>query len=298
MSRIVITGAGGFLGSNLVKTLSEKEIFDEIVGITLGAKEMRSRIPEQDGLRIYEADAIKKEEVRLSSEDIVLNCAYPRSVKDTDVAGGLDYVESVFQAAAEARVQGIANVSSQSVYDPKRDHPAKETDVPVLCDGYAIGKYCMEILLRNICKDIPYTNIRLASLIGPGFDARVVNKLVKIALREHRIVVQDNQQNFGYLDVQDAVRGLCGLVSMDVKDWKPLYNLGAQRTTTLVEIARCIADVFEKEYGLAIKVETASGDGFLNTALDSGLLIKDIGECREMSLKDSVEMIIKGTVSA
>lgn len=292
MNRLIITGAGGFLGSNVIKSVITERCFDEIIAITLGAEQLKECIGEVNQLHIYEADAIENGEVKLRKDDLILNCAYPRAMKGADVTSGLDYVELIFRTAAEESVKGIVNISSQSVYDPQRDHPAVETDVPVLTDEYSIGKYCMEMLLRNVCKDIPYTNIRLASLIGPGFDVRVPNKMVKFALEKGEIMVQVNDQHFGYLDVADAVRGLIGVLMMDPKGWKPVYNLGGEQTYSLLEIAECIEKAVKNVAGRDVMVIKTEGSGALNSALDNTLLKNDIGEYQVLSLIQSLQRMI------
>lgn len=290
--RLIITGAGGFLGSHVVRQLCGEGAWD-IAAVTLGADEMRGRCQGLSNLKIYSEDAIFTGAVVLDREDVVLNCAYPRAMSGTDVADGLDYVESVFKAAASAGVRGIANISSQSVYDPKRKHAATEQDRPCLTDGYSVGKYCMEKLLDSVCERVPHTSIRLASLIGPGFDARVVNKLVAIALRDRRLSIEKNRQRFGYLDVRDAARGITALLCMDPKRWQPVYNMGPRGAYTLEDFADIIQRQLLDNWGIPISVETVDGDREANSELDSSLLIADIGEFRRLSMKESVDAIVR-----
>lgn len=292
MRRLIITGAGGFLGSNVVKAVLGQDIFDEVIAVTLGAEEMKTRFEENAKLAIFEADAIQNHEVVLKSEDIVLNCAYPRAMKGADVTAGLDYVESVFQASADAKVAGIINISSQSVYDPQRDHPAVETDVPVLTDEYSIGKYCMEMLLRNICRDIPYTNIRLASLIGPGFDVRVPNKMVKNAIEKKIIIAEKCNKKFGYLDVIDASKAITKILALDKKIWKHIYNLGGERAYSIVEMAELVAKTVERWTGLSVLINKIEGEGTYNSSLNSSLLEGDIKRFQETKFEDSIHRVL------
>ena len=291
MNRLVITGAGGFLGRNVINSVMSEKCFDDVIAITLGSNQLKECVGEVEGISFYEADAIATGEVKLREEDLILNCAYPRAMKGEDVTSGLDYVESIFRVAAETKVKGIVNISSQSVYNPQRNHPAVETDIPVLTDEYAIGKYCMEMLLRNVCKDIPYTNIRLASLIGPGFDVRVPNKMVKSALEKGEIIVQINDQHFGYLDVVDAVRGLVGVLKKEPQKWKTVYNLGSERTYTLAEMAEYVSSSIQDLTGRRIIIKRIDGKALMNTALCNNELIAFIGEYQKLTLKDSIEKI-------
>lgn len=291
--RLIITGAGGFLGSNLVRTACREGAFREVIAVTLGADEMKKRFEDVDGAAIYSENALSDKTVCLEKDDILINCAYPRAMKGSDIALGLDYVESVFQAAGRAGIKGIVNISSQSIYDPQRDHPASESDLPYLTDVYSVGKYCMEQLLRNVCRDIPHTNIRLASLIGPGFDVRVPNKMVKYALSTGQISVLVNQQNFGYLDVADAVNGLLKLVMTDPSGWESSYNLGSDRTYTLPEIAQTIREELKAMRGMEIEIAEKEGDAVLNSALDNSRIKGLIKDYQNYDLAGSIRRIIE-----
>ena len=294
--RIIITGAGGFLGCNVVESILADQVFDKVYAVTLGSEQMKLRFQESEMLSIYEADAITTGSIPLDAEDLVLNCVYPRAMKGKDITFGIDYIESVFQIAAKASVKGIVNISSQSVYDPQRDRPATEQDIPCLTDEYSIGKYCIELLLNNICKMVPHTNIRLASLIGPGFDQRVVNRLVDIALRDHVLRVQLNRQQFGYLDVADAARGLKKLMQVDPSKWETVYNLGPKQAITLHEMAYYIKDILLKDFDINIVIESVNGNEIQNTALDSNLLVSTIGEFRFLSAQESIRRIIRAKI--
>lgn len=295
--RLVITGAGGFLGTHLCTAASERNLFKEVIAITLGADIMRSQCKNLKNIRIFSEDALQTGEVKLGREDLLVNCAYPRAMQGTDITSGLDYIESVFQKAASENIRGIINISSQSVYDPQRKKPASERDVPCLVDVYAVGKYSIEILLRNVCKDIPYTNIRLASLIGPGFDVRVPNKMIKFAVETGTITALDNDQRFGYLDVEDAAGGILGLLAADPHSWEKVYNLGPHDTVSLVELAELIKNLLHDEYKIDITVNRKKGEQSSNSAVDSSLLVKEIGEFRRFLITDSLRKIISHTIS-
>lgn len=293
MGRLVVTGASGFLGSNLCRVICTENFFDNVIALTHRVNAMRLEFSTTDTIQIFGEDALVTGEVQLTNKDILINCAYPRAMNGVDVTSGLDYVESVFRLAASSKIKGIINISSQSVYDPQREHPATEDEMPCLTDEYAIGKYCMELLLRNVCKDIPYTNIRLASLIGPGFDVRVPNKMARNAINTGKIKVETNNQKFGYLDVEDAVNGLKLIALLDPLKWRPIYNLGSSKTYSLTTIAETVKEVLSKTHNLDILIEEKNGDAVLNTDLDSSRLISDVGEYQTHSLKESIIRIIE-----
>ena len=88
--------------------------------------------------------------------------------------------------------------------------------------------------------DTRYTSIRLASLIGPGFDIRVVSKFVKSAFENKTIKIVGGKQIFEFLDVRDAAGALISLISSNDVKWSPIYNLGNMERMKIIEIAKIV----------------------------------------------------------
>ena len=56
---------------------------------------------------------------------------------------------------------------------------ADEQTPAVLESKYAVGKYWSELFVNTLFQGIRHTNLRMASLIGAGFDQRITNKFAK-----------------------------------------------------------------------------------------------------------------------
>ena len=226
------------MGTELLRQIPDTH-FDKIVAVT-SKRELPAQESFGDRLVIVAPDDIEKNKEIFASADILLNCAFPRNVDGTSLAQGLAFIDAMFAAAASAGVGAVVNVSSQSVYSQHRSEPATEKTPLCLESKYAVAKYAVELLLEARCQGIPHTNIRMASLIGPGFDQRVVNKMVKKALAGERLSVQENGSRFGFLDVRDAAAGLLAVCKSNPATWKAVYNLGPDDFVSLTEIADCV----------------------------------------------------------
>lgn len=285
--RVVITGASGFLGRNLIESLSGRE------NITVLALSSR---PETvcGGKNVIACgkNAVFTGEQPLQKDDILIHCAFPRTASGAEFAQGLDYVARILEEADRSGIRGVINISSQSVYDSKRTSPAAETDPVCPEGGYAIGKYAQELLGRGICRHVPFTNVRLASLIGPGFDQRLTNKLVDFALASGKLTVKDNNQRFGFLDVADAVSGICSLLDVDPQKWEPVYNLGAAAEYTLKELAVIVKNTVEQEMHKTVEITVNSGEEASSSALDSQLLHQTTGYVPRISMEQSIRCIL------
>lgn len=285
---VMVTGAGGFLGKNLVAVLASRG--HSVYAVTsksegeLGTSELDAVVPNRDFEAIAEL---------LDGTDVLVNCAFPRNVDGYQLADGMDYLQRLFAIAGASQVGAVVNISSQSVYSQTRTEPARE-DTPVCLESnYAVAKYASEQLLEAYCADKPYTNIRLASLIGPGFDQRFINVMAKRALETGIVEVRDNGSRFGFLDVCDAVDALAVLCERRPEDsLKRVYNLGISGSYTSSEIGHTIASLYgERGDGVQMAFGEAQGMA-VNSELDSTLFQSDFNwSCNETLWSSALKII-------
>ncbi|MBP3268748.1 MAG: NAD(P)-dependent oxidoreductase [Ruminococcus sp.] len=230
---IAITGAGGFLGTELLKQLSENKDVT-VYAFTFESERNRSGFIKADN--IIDVDNSEAYAFDYSKIDVLINCAFPRNVEGAGFSQGLDFIQKVIEKAAKDKVGSVINISSQSVYDQSRETPADENTEIILGTKYAVGKYCSELFVNSVCRSIRHTNLRMASLIGAGFDQRITNKFVKQIMDGQQLTVLGGEQRFGYLDVRDAASGIIAVALSD-GDWDEVYNLGTESSYTLCQVA-------------------------------------------------------------
>lgn len=294
-TKVVITGASGFLGRNLVDYLGKHDKY-VIYGLS-----SQSSVLQQNNkyiyVQYYDKDAIFTERNKLILENaIIVNCAFPRNSTGSGMADGLKYIQGVFLQAKECKAKAVINISSQSVYSAKREVAATEETPVCLETPYAVGKYATELMLESILQgtDIYYTNIRLASLIGPGFDQRIVNRFVKQALSGEDLVVNTGKQIYGFLDIKDGVSGLTAMIHRDARDWKKVYNLGPKGGYTLEQIAQVVCRLSKFYCERSIKYSVVKQtDGNSNSMIDCRLFCRDFKWEPKITITESTEEILK-----
>lgn len=291
---VVLTGAGGFLGSQLLSALVANG--RRVLAVTSRSKEnVLAMLPVSCGPEMV--SVISPELIDHRSESLtgalVLSCAFPRGGNGVQLACGLDFIDHLTSLAVREGAYGFVNVSSQSVYPAFRTKPAREIDGLSLDNTYALAKRAVEILTRSRCEGhIPYTSVRLASLVGPRFDQRVINKMAHNALMEGVIDVSNPHQVFDYMDVRDAVAAFVALSESNPLEWDEVYNLGSDCATSLEDIAELVAiAVRSRGHACAVRVVEHDGESS-SSALDALRFRTAFGWKPRYMLKDAIDAIV------
>lgn len=289
--RIAITGAGGFLGKQIIKCAFENGI-DEVIAITSDPIKLKTAFLNSDRMTIVDIDDFFYQGYFFPPGTVFVNCLFPTNANGYQMADGLAKVDKCISRAKEAGATSVVNISSQSVYASKRKHPAKETDLLCLESAYAVGKYSSELYCNYVCEDMLHTNIRLSSLIGVGYDVRIANRLIIQALEGGTIKIVGGMQKYGLLDVKDAAGGIVELVKHSECEWKQSYNLGCNESIDLINLVRLIADVME-QYGFHIQYEVMEGFDNRNSSIDCNRFMQDFDWSPKITLRQSITEIVE-----
>lgn len=288
---VMVTGASGFLGSLLARELLRYGA--KVFAVTSKDDKSLARSLGLDGGNesLCRIDARDFTSIRASmgQTDILFNCAFPRSCTGEVMARGLDFISNIISCANRFKVARVINISSQSVYSKKRTTPVTEADSASPETPYAVGKYAVEVMLRHLCGDVRMaTNIRLASLIGPGFDQRMVNKMAVRAAESGSISVVSGSSRFGFLDVADAVAALLRLAASDDASWEFVYNVGSRKSYTPYDLAIIVRDCFAC-LGRSIEVRCEGQEKEKTCSeIDSSRFAAQFGEFQTRRIEDSV----------
>ena len=140
MLKILVTGAGGILGSSLINNLNERNFF--VYALDLNIDLMKSRINPREN--IFYCDSLNCSEISFENIDAIVHCAFARSQNGDALASSIDFTEEVFKKAITHKVKKVINISSQSIYGGYRTSPSIENGPINPLDCYAIAKYSCE----------------------------------------------------------------------------------------------------------------------------------------------------------
>ena len=263
---ILLTGAGGFLGTHLLEVLLS-QTDHSVIALTSQSKNLCEML-HAAGNRLKIVPTEQCASLPFTEIDVLVNCAFPRNEDGTKMAEGLRFIAEILKAAVDGGVSAVINISSQSVYSQQRTEPATE-ETPLNLEGkYAVGKYAAELLTNTLCAAVPHTNLRLASLIGAGFDQRVPNKLVAKALAGEELKVLTGTQYYGFLDVRDAADAITAVINSDPVTWSEVCNLGTNEAYTLEYIAKMVTEIYNQKFSANITYRTEPSEKNFNSALN------------------------------
>jgi UDP-glucuronate 4-epimerase len=251
VTRVLVTGAAGFIGSHLVEALARQG--DEVIGIDNFDPFYARKVKERNlavagslsGFAFHELDLLDTDALRahLTPDTVIIHLAAKAGVRPS-LADPVAYARvnvtgtaSVAEAARRAGVTRILFGSSSSIYGDSTPSPFREDAVAVApVSPYAATKRAAELLLRSIA---PIYGFRVASLrfftvYGPRQrpDLAIHSFTRKMVAGETITLFGDGTQARDYTYCDDIVAGVLAALRwsagapVGVED----FNLGGNRT--------------------------------------------------------------------
>lgn len=223
MPTALITGVSGFIGSNLLEELLERDYtIRGVDNFATGRPENIAGFRDREQFTFREGDIRDRETMDELMEDVeyVFHQAavpsVPRSVEDpvTSTDANCTGTATVLDAARQADVETVVVASSSSVYGSSQELPKVETMTPNPESPYALSKYYTERLALQ-CSDlygIDTVALRYFNIFGPRQDpegeyAAVIAAFANAMLDGERPVIYgDGEQSRDFTSVENAVR--------------------------------------------------------------------------------------------
>lgn len=256
MSRIVVLGGAGFLGSHLCDALVKRG--DEVVAVdnfSTGSKNNLQQLNNAKNFSVVDADICEPIEIA-GRVDLVLNFASPASPKkylqipiQTLQAGSLG-TENAAQLALKNNARLIM-ASTSEVYGDPLTSPQSETYFgnvnPIgVRSCYDEAKRFAEALLmaHSRVSGLNLGIVRIFNTYGPRLDpddGRVVSTLISQAVSNQDLTVHgDGKQSRSFCYVDDLIRGVIALANSN--EIGPI-NLGNDKEISVLELANLVLKI-------------------------------------------------------
>lgn len=235
-TRIVVTGAAGWVGRKLTARLGERE------DVEIVATDLR---PDSDGCQPLDVRDAGEVHRLLRGADVVVHLAAivdpsPSTTRqmqyDVDVGG----TRNVLDACLEHGVQRLVVTSSGAAYGYHPDNPRWiGEDAPLRADeafAYAWHKRLVEEMLAEACRDHPELEqviLRVSSVLGDG----LVNLITRLFDRKRLLTIRGGDDRFVFIWDEDLARILEQAALGPAEDVAGIFNACGDGALSMVEIA-------------------------------------------------------------
>ena len=257
--RVMITGAGGFIGSHLVEMLvAEGARVRALVNYnSFNFRGWLERSPVASQIEVVSGDI---RDSRLcaqftADQEVVFHLAAliaipysykaPESYIDTNIKGTLNLCE----AALASRVQRIVHLSSSEVYGTACYVPIDEQHPIQPQSPYAASKSGADAIVRSFhfSYGLPAVIARPFNTYGPRQSARAIvpTIIAQLASKCHEVRLGEIHSTRDFTFVTDTCRALIDLASVDTDG--QVFNIGSNSEITIEALFTTIAEIMGVE---------------------------------------------------
>lgn len=300
MTKILITGGAGFIGSHLAESLLADH--NEVVILDNLSYGKREWIP--DGAQFIEGDICDLSVCQYAMENVhyVFHCAAMSraapSMDKMDLCTQVNIIgtQNILKAAYNAKVKKIIYSGSSTYYGNQRA-PQHEYETPAdFLNVYALTKsvgeqYC---LMFDRCFDLPCVILRYFSVYGlrqpeEGLYALVLGIFLRHKKNNEPLIIHgEGKQKRDFIHVNDVV--LANIAALKNPVRHAIFNIGSGENISIKELADMISsEHIVQDRRLYDSDETLADIHLANEILQWNPKIK---------LKDYIKEIIEGRMHA
>jgi dTDP-glucose 4,6-dehydratase len=262
---VLVTGAGGFIGSHLAETLTRSGAKVRAF-VRYNSRNDLGWLEDVDPavlaeIEIFRGDLINPEAVTnaVEGQDTVLHLGalipipysyqHPREFVDANVTGGMN----MFEACRRLGVRRLVHTSSSETYGTAQRVPIDEDHPMNAQSPYAATKVGADQLALSYkgSFDLPVVVVRPFNTYGPRQTARaVIPTIISQALARDTISLGSVETTRDFVFVADTVAGMMRCAEVDGIEGE-VINLATGTEVTIAEVVRRVLAMLGKELPVA-----------------------------------------------
>ena len=253
INKILVTGATGFVGANLVRKLVNQNYQIHIITRSSSNKWRIKNILSK--VKEHSLDLTKKDKLERLIKQIKPEVIFHLAA--AGIFGGVEasrkkLIESNFlgtinliDACSNIDYKCFINTGSSSEYGPK-NKPMKETDICQPINFYGITKLATTSYgnLVGKAQQKPIINLRLFSPFGPFDDInRLITYVIVNAIQNKDLNLANPKGIRDFVYIEDVVNLYIKAMSKVIKDKGAIFNVGSGKQITVLEIVNKIIEL-------------------------------------------------------
>ncbi len=261
MSNILITGATGFIGSNLARTLSKSE---DKISIFLKSQSNLWRL--KDIISHFDVHVVDlsnpdmiKQKIMKIKPDIVYHCAaygvYPfqkdlNTIIQTNVIGSANLMQVLTKYND---LKKFINIGSVFEYGPKLK-PAKETDVVKPITIYGIAKVTQTHLAQYfaLANNLPTVTLRIFTTYGAYEESgRLISDIMFALIRKTPLNLACPAARRDFIYIDDVINALIKAAKTRGIEGE-IFNIGGGRKFDVQEIVDLAQEVSQTNLNISL----------------------------------------------
>ena len=259
MTRVLVTGGGGFVGSNLVRALLERG--DDVRVLDNFSTGNRDNLAGLE-VEVVEGELRSYERVHnaVRGVEIVFHLgalgSVPRSVQDplTSNAVNVDGTLNVLLAARDEGVRRVVFSSSSSVYGTRRELPVTEDQPPDPLSPYGVAKLAAErycVSFSRVYESFESVVVRYFNVFGPRqspfsqYAAVIPLFITAIAAGEPITIEGDGEQSRDFTYVSNVVDGTMRAADAAGVSGQ-IFNVAASAPASVNHVAETIGRILDR----------------------------------------------------
>lgn len=297
--KILVTGATGYIGQQLVKALTERQNTVHIL-----VRDMHSpNIPQHDNIRVFKGDITEPASINSAiagCERVFHAAAFAKlTAKDSSVFFKINVegTKNILEASLKHGVKKLVYTSSGSVFGPSLKTPLCENDPRIVSfeSDYDLTKHLAENLVREFThKGLYGIIVNPSRVFGPGLSSysNAINRFISWMLFKKIVVVPAIGKvvsNYSFID--DVIQG--HLLAMEKGLAGERYIIGGENISFNTLVQTVLSESGKKNNLIQLPIAVMKAGGVLKN-----IAAKIIGQKTDFTPKILSRLVRNRTLSS